>query len=33
MNDKVIGIIGGMGPQATADFYMNLIKKTFDPSL
>ncbi len=28
MNDKVIGIIGGMGPQATADFYMNLIKKT-----
>jgi len=28
MNNKVIGIIGGMGPEATANFYMNLIKAT-----
>lgn len=28
MNDKVIGIIGGMGPEATADFYIKIIKAT-----
>lgn len=28
MNDKVIGIIGGMGPEATADFYMKIVKGT-----
>ncbi len=28
MNDKIIGIIGGMGPEATADFYMKIIKET-----
>lgn len=28
MNNKIIGIIGGMGPEATANFYMNLIKAT-----
>lgn len=28
MNDKVIGIIGGMGPEATADFFMKIIKGT-----
>lgn len=28
MNEKTIGIIGGMGPEATAFYYMKLIKKT-----
>jgi aspartate racemase len=28
MNDKLIGIIGGMGPEATASFYMKIVKKT-----
>ncbi|OPJ55157.1 cysteate racemase [Alkalithermobacter paradoxus] len=28
MNDKVIGIIGGMGPEATANLYMKIIKAT-----
>lgn len=28
MNDKIIGIIGGMGPEATADLYMKIIKAT-----
>jgi aspartate racemase len=28
MNSKVIGIIGGMGPQATADLYLKIIKET-----
>ena len=28
MNDKVIGIIGGMGPEATASFYMKIVKGT-----
>lgn len=28
MNDKIIGIIGGMGPEATASFYMKIIKGT-----
>ncbi|MCR2042928.1 aspartate/glutamate racemase family protein [Anaerosalibacter massiliensis] len=28
MNDKIIGIIGGMGPEATADLYMKIIKET-----
>jgi aspartate racemase len=28
MNDKVIGIIGGMGPEATASFYMKIVKRT-----
>ncbi len=28
MNDRVIGIIGGMGPEATADFYMKIVKGT-----
>ncbi len=25
---KIVGIIGGMGPEATADFYMRLVKRT-----
>lgn len=28
MNDTKIGIIGGMGPEATADFFMKLVKRT-----
>lgn len=28
MNEKVIGILGGMGPEATADLYYRIIKKT-----
>ncbi|MFZ7130900.1 MAG: aspartate/glutamate racemase family protein [Eubacteriales bacterium] len=28
MNDKIIGIIGGMGPEATAAFYIKIIKAT-----
>ncbi|TCT12951.1 aspartate racemase [Natranaerovirga pectinivora] len=28
MNDKIIGIIGGMGPEATANCYMKIIKAT-----
>lgn len=28
MNEKIIGIIGGMGPEATAFYYTKLIKKT-----
>ncbi len=28
MNEKIIGIIGGMGPEATVDFYMRNIKET-----
>ena len=28
MNDTVIGIIGGMGPEATADFYLKIIQAT-----
>lgn len=28
MNDKIIGIIGGMGPEATANFYLKIIKAT-----
>ena len=28
MNDKIIGIIGGMGPEATADLYLKIIKNT-----
>jgi aspartate racemase len=28
MNDRIIGIIGGMGPEATADIYMKIIKRT-----
>lgn len=28
MNDKIIGIIGGMGPEATADLYIKIIKAT-----
>ncbi len=28
MNDAIIGILGGMGPEATADFYLKLIKAT-----
>lgn len=28
MNDLTIGIIGGMGPEATANFYFNLIRAT-----
>lgn len=28
MNDKLIGILGGMGPEATAHFYFKLIKAT-----
>ncbi|MFC1500551.1 aspartate/glutamate racemase family protein [Candidatus Zixiibacteriota bacterium] len=26
--NKIVGIIGGMGPEATADFYMRLVKRT-----
>ena len=28
MNEKILGIIGGMGPEATANFYMKMIKAT-----
>ncbi|MCA0984803.1 amino acid racemase [Halobacillus yeomjeoni] len=28
MNDKVIGILGGMGPEATAECYMKIIRAT-----
>lgn len=28
MNNKLIGIIGGMGPEATVDLYMKIIKAT-----
>jgi len=28
MNDKIIGLLGGMGPEATAFYYTQLIKKT-----
>lgn len=28
MNDKIIGILGGMGPEATAHYYTQLIKRT-----
>ncbi|SHJ78537.1 aspartate racemase [Anaerobranca californiensis DSM 14826] len=28
MNKKVIGIIGGMGPEATADLFLKIIQKT-----
>jgi len=28
VNDKIIGIIGGMGPEATADLYLKIIKNT-----
>lgn len=28
MNDKIIGIIGGMGPSATADLYIKIINAT-----
>ena len=28
MNDRIIGIIGGMGPEATADLYLKIIKNT-----
>lgn len=28
MNDKIIGILGGMGPEATAFYYTQFIKKT-----
>ncbi len=28
MNNKIIGIIGGMGPEATANLYMKIIKAT-----
>src|SRR5699024_11272640 len=28
MNNKVIGIIGGMGPEATANLFMKIIKAT-----
>lgn len=28
MNDRIIGIIGGMGPEASADFYMKLTRRT-----
>lgn len=28
MNDKIIGILGGMGPEATADLFMKIIKAT-----
>lgn len=28
MNDKIIGIIGGMGPKATVDLYMKIIDAT-----
>lgn len=28
MNDTILGILGGMGPEATADFYMKIIRAT-----
>ena len=28
MSEKIIGILGGMGPEATADLYMRIIKST-----
>jgi aspartate racemase len=28
MNDKIIGILGGMGPEASAAFYIDIIKST-----
>ncbi|MEC3883694.1 amino acid racemase [Halobacillus litoralis] len=28
MNDKIIGILGGMGPEATAECYMKIIRAT-----
>lgn len=28
MNEKILGIIGGMGPEASAQLYMKIIKKT-----
>jgi aspartate racemase len=28
MNDKIIGIIGGMGPEASASFFMRIVKAT-----
>lgn len=28
MNEKIIGIIGGMGPEATADLYMKILNAT-----
>lgn len=28
MNEKILGIIGGMGPEATVDFYSRIIKLT-----
>lgn len=28
MNDKILGIIGGMGPEATISFYQRIISKT-----
>ena len=28
MNETIIGVIGGMGPEATADFYMKIVKGT-----
>jgi len=28
MNDKILGILGGMGPEATAFYYTQLIKRT-----
>ncbi|MBN8236284.1 amino acid racemase [Halobacillus kuroshimensis] len=28
MNDKIIGILGGMGPEATAEYYMKIIRAT-----
>jgi aspartate racemase len=28
LNDKIIGIIGGMGPEATANLYLKIIKAT-----
>jgi aspartate racemase len=28
MSHKIIGIVGGMGPEATANFYLKLIKRT-----
>jgi len=28
MEDKIIGIVGGMGPEATADLYMRIIRAT-----
>lgn len=28
MNDKIIGMIGGMGPKATVDLYTKIIEAT-----